>query len=56
MNKFSILTPIVIFAVGCGGGESKMADVPTKEAIEKNEKASKEIESEERGTPIKKKR
>jgi len=42
--------------VGCGGGESKVADKPSQEAIEAYEKSNKAVEEEERGTPVKKKR
>ncbi|MGL6075290.1 MAG: hypothetical protein ACRC8S_14120 [Fimbriiglobus sp.] len=41
-------------ALGCGGGESKVADKPSDEAIRKNEAANKVVDDEERQKPVKK--
>ncbi len=45
-----------LLSTGCGGGGSKMADKPTEEQIKAAEQAQKQVDDEERGTPVKGKR
>jgi hypothetical protein len=48
-----VLLLTLLSIIGCGGGENKMADQPSDEAVKKNEAATKAIDDEERG-PAKK--
>jgi F0F1-type ATP synthase membrane subunit c/vacuolar-type H+-ATPase subunit K len=58
MKPIVQLTLLLAFlaALGCGGGESKVADKPTEEAIRQNEAANKTVDEEERQKPVKKAR
>jgi hypothetical protein len=47
------LTLALALAAGCGGGSSKVAGTPTADEIRKVEEADRQVEVEERGTPIK---
>ena len=53
MRRLFLAVFVGILAAGCGGGSSKMADKPTADEIKKVEEADKQVEQEERGTPVK---
>lgn len=58
MRRASLLLVVAggLFAAGCGGSESKMADKPSDQMITADKANQKQIEDEERGTPIKKRK